>query len=81
LEHLLTMSSGMLIREDFAYSDPRNELNQMWHAPDPVRFALVVLPEADMVVVITGGAWNMAPNQAPVKYNDIIGNYILRTLE
>lgn len=40
LYHLLTMTSGMLISEDFAYSDPRNELNQMWHAEEPVKFAL-----------------------------------------
>lgn len=231
LQHLLTMSSGMLVSEDYAYSDPRNELNQMWHAPDPLKFALkkdliatpgrkfiynsgnvillgeiirrssgipladfaginlfkplgidefkwigfdhdpdmafastalylhprdiakigqlllqngiwagdtlvspewirestrssilptedlitsfhtdgygflwwletyregtlkaysarghglqflVVLPDAEMVIVITGGAWKIAPSQAPVKFNDIIGNYILRALE
>lgn len=38
--HLLTMTSGTLISEDFAYSDPRNELNQMWHATDPIGYAL-----------------------------------------
>ena len=42
---------------------------------------LVVLPDADMVVVVTGGAWNMSPSQAPVGVDDIIGNYVLKAFQ
>ena len=42
---------------------------------------IVVLPSRGLVVVVTGGAWYMAPEQAPVQVADIIGNYILRALE
>jgi CubicO group peptidase (beta-lactamase class C family) len=40
LQHMLSMSSGMLIREEYDYNDPRNELNQFWHAIDPLYYAL-----------------------------------------
>ena len=40
LQHMLSMTSGMLLSEEYPYNDSRNELNQMWHAADPVHYAL-----------------------------------------
>ena len=42
---------------------------------------IVVLPAADMVVVVTGGAWRMSPEQAPAQVSGIIKEYILRAME
>jgi CubicO group peptidase (beta-lactamase class C family) len=38
---------------------------------------IVVLPDLNMVVVFTGGAWSTSPFQAPIRYNQIIEDYIL----
>jgi CubicO group peptidase (beta-lactamase class C family) len=38
---------------------------------------IVVLPDLNMVVVFTGGAWGMSPFDAPMKYDRIIEDYIL----
>ncbi len=38
---------------------------------------IVVLPDVNMVVVFTGGAWGMSPFDAPMRYNRIIEDYIL----
>jgi CubicO group peptidase (beta-lactamase class C family) len=38
---------------------------------------IVVLPDLNMIVVFTGGAWGMSPFDAPIRYNRIIEDYIL----
>jgi CubicO group peptidase (beta-lactamase class C family) len=42
VEHLLLMTSGIEWSdlEDYSYSDPRNDLIQMFNSPDPIRYAL-----------------------------------------
>lgn len=41
LKHLLTMSAGLEWDESSTpYSDPRNDLYQIWHQYDPIRFVL-----------------------------------------
>ena len=38
---------------------------------------IVVLPDLNMVVVFTGGAWSTSPFRTPISYNQIIEDYIL----
>ena len=41
LEHLLTMTSGLEWDEStYLYTDPRNDLSQLWSTNDPIRFIL-----------------------------------------
>jgi CubicO group peptidase (beta-lactamase class C family) len=42
---------------------------------------IVVLPELNMIVVFTGGAWSISPFQAAIKYNQMIEEYILPAVE
>lgn len=42
---------------------------------------LVVIPDVEMVLIFTVGAWSITPSQAPVQYSDIIEEYILRALQ
>jgi CubicO group peptidase (beta-lactamase class C family) len=41
---------------------------------------IVVLPDADMVVVFTGGAWRMSPFAAPVQFHEVIEDVILPSI-
>jgi hypothetical protein len=38
---------------------------------------IVVLPDLNMVVVFTGGAWSMSPFNVPLRYDRLIEDYIL----
>ena len=40
LRHMLSMSSGIPWDESYAYTDPRNNLNQQFYSEDPVRYLL-----------------------------------------
>lgn len=40
LEHMLTMSTGIPWDESYPYTDPRNDLNQMFYSVDPIKFVL-----------------------------------------
>ena len=40
LQHMLSMSSGIPWDESYAYTDPRNNLNQQFYSEDPIRYLL-----------------------------------------
>jgi len=57
LEHMLTMSSGIPWDESYPYTDPRNDLNQMFSSVDPIKFVLeksVVAPPGSLFVYNSG---------------------------
>ncbi|UCH71230.1 MAG: serine hydrolase [Candidatus Bathyarchaeota archaeon] len=57
LEHMLTMSSGIPWDESYPYTDPRNDLNQMFYSADPIKFVLeksVVAPPGSLFTYNSG---------------------------
>ena len=57
LDHMLTMSSGIPWDESYPYSDPRNDLNQMFYSVDPIKFVLeksVVAPPGTQFIYNSG---------------------------
>ncbi|MFC1492415.1 serine hydrolase domain-containing protein [candidate division KSB1 bacterium] len=42
---------------------------------------IVVLPDVNMVIVLTGGFWEESPFYAPVHYYNLIENYILQAIQ
>ena len=57
LGHMLSMSSGIPWNEGYPYTDPRNDLNQMFYGADPVRYVLekpVVAPPGSEFIYNSG---------------------------
>ena len=57
LEHMLTMSTGIPWDESYPYTDPRNDLNQMFYSVDPIKFVLeksVVAPPGSLFIYNSG---------------------------
>jgi CubicO group peptidase (beta-lactamase class C family) len=57
LEHMLSMSSGIPWDEGYSYTDPRNDLNQMFYGEDPVRYVLekpIVAPPGSEFIYNSG---------------------------
>ncbi|MBN2481485.1 MAG: serine hydrolase [Bacteroidales bacterium] len=84
--HLLTMTSGMLVSEEYAYSDPRNELNQMWHAHDPVQYALEkpLLAKPGRTFIYNSGSVNLLGEiirrTSGLPLSDFAGKYLFEPL-